>query len=81
MPEKPELLVQKSFDRNEIHVGDEVKVTISIENTGTGTAQDIDAQDIPPLPEFTYVAGYPPRIKETLDPGPVRFGGLCHECR
>ncbi|MDD1741138.1 MAG: hypothetical protein LUQ51_04070, partial [Methanothrix sp.] len=30
MPEKPELLVQKSFDRNEMHVGDEVKVTITI---------------------------------------------------
>lgn len=69
MPEKPELLVQKSFDRNEMHVGDEVKVTITIKNTGTGTASDIDVQDIPPLPEFTYIAGYPPKIKETLDSG------------
>lgn len=68
-PEKPELSVQKSFDRNQVNVGDEVKVTISIENKGTGAALDINAQDTPPIPEFTYVAGYPPRIKETLDPG------------
>jgi uncharacterized repeat protein (TIGR01451 family) len=68
-PDKPMLSVQKSFDRNQMRVGDEVKVTIAVKNTGTGLALGINVQDIPPLPEFTYIAGYPPKIKETLDPG------------
>jgi uncharacterized repeat protein (TIGR01451 family) len=67
--DKPELSVQKSFDKNQMSVGDEVKVTIAVKNTGTGEALGIKAEDIPPLPEFSYVAGYPPKIKETLDPG------------
>ncbi len=67
--DKPELFVQKSFERNQMSVGDAVKVTITVKNTGTGQALGIKAEDIPPLPEFTYVAGYPPKIKETLDPG------------
>jgi uncharacterized repeat protein (TIGR01451 family) len=66
---KPELSVQKSLDKNQISVGDEVKVTITVKNIGTGEALGIKAEDIPPIPEFTYVAGYPPKIKETLDPG------------
>ena len=67
--DKPELSVQKIFDKNQISVGDEVKVTITVKNIGTGQALGIKAEDIPPLPEFSYVAGYPPKIKETLDPG------------
>jgi len=67
--DKPELSVQKSFDRNQISVGDVVKVTITVKNIGTGQAIGIKAEDTPPLQEFTYVAGYPPKIKETLDPG------------
>jgi uncharacterized repeat protein (TIGR01451 family) len=67
--DKPELFVQKSFDRNQMSVGDEVKVTITVKNIGTGQAISIKAEDAPPLPEFTYVVGYPPKIKETLDPG------------
>ena len=67
--DKPELLVQKSFDRNQMSVGDAVKVTVTVKNTGTGQALGIKAEDIPPLPEFSYVAGYPPKIKETIDPG------------
>jgi len=67
--DKPALSVQKSFDKNQINVGDEVKVTITIKNTGTGQAQNIKLEDTPPLPEFSYVAGYPPKIKDTLDPG------------
>ena len=67
--DKPELSVQKSFERNQMSVGDEVKVTIAVKNVGTGQALGIKAEDIPPLPEFSYVAGYPPKIKETLDPG------------
>jgi uncharacterized repeat protein (TIGR01451 family) len=67
--DKPDLSVQKSFDRNQMSVGDEVKVTITVKNTGTGQALNINAEDIPPLPEFSYIAGYPPKIKETLDPG------------
>jgi len=68
-PDRPEISVQKSFDKSQIRVGDEVKVTITVENTGTGQAQNIAVNDAPPLPEFSYVAGYPPKIKETLDPG------------
>jgi uncharacterized repeat protein (TIGR01451 family) len=52
-----------------MNVGDEVKVTIAVKNIGTGQALDIKAEDTPPLPEFSYIAGYPPKIKETLDPG------------
>jgi uncharacterized repeat protein (TIGR01451 family) len=65
----PRLSVQESFDRNQMNVGDEVKVTIAVKNIGTGQALDIKAEDTPPLPEFSYIAGYPPKIKETLDPG------------
>jgi len=69
VPEKPDLWVDKSFDKSEMNVGDESKVTITIKNNGTGQAVGIEVQDIPPLPQFTYIAGYPPKIKETLDPG------------
>ncbi len=69
IPEKPKLSVQKSFDKNQVRVGDEVKVTIRVENTGTGQALGITVEDTPPLPEFSYVVGYPPKIKETIDPG------------
>jgi uncharacterized repeat protein (TIGR01451 family) len=67
--DKPELSVQKSFEKNQMSVGDEVKVTITVKNTGTGQALGIKAEDVPPLPEFSYVAGYPPKIKDALDPG------------
>jgi len=67
--DKPALTVQKSFDKTEMSVGDEVKVTVTIKNQGTGKAQNIKLDDAPPLPEFSYVAGYPPKIKDTLDPG------------
>ncbi len=67
--DRPVLSVQKSFDKNQLNVGDEVKVTITIKNTGTGQAQNINVEDLPPLPEFSYIAGYPPKIKNTLDPG------------
>ena len=65
----PRLSVQESFDRNLMNVGDEVKVTIAVKNIGTGQALGIRVEDTPPLPEFSYIAGYPPKIKETLDPG------------
>jgi uncharacterized repeat protein (TIGR01451 family) len=52
-----------------MNVGDEVKVTIAVKNIGTGQALSIRVEDAPPLPEFSYIAGYPPKIKETLDPG------------
>ena len=69
VPEKPDLWVDKSFDKREMNVGDEAKVTITIKNNGTGQATGIEVQDTPPLPQFTYITGYPPKIKETLDPG------------
>ncbi len=65
----PNLVVQKSFDRDQLSVGDEVKVTVTVKNAGTGTASAIEVEDLPPLPEFSYIAGYPPKIKETLDQG------------
>jgi uncharacterized repeat protein (TIGR01451 family) len=65
----PILSVQKSFDKNQLNVGDEVKATITVKNTGTGQAMNIKTEDIPPLAEFSYIAGYPPKIKDTLDPG------------
>jgi uncharacterized repeat protein (TIGR01451 family) len=68
-PDVPNLVVEKSFDRNQISVGDEVKVTVTVKNIGTGQALDIRTEDLPPLPEFSYIAGYPPKIKDTLDPG------------
>ncbi len=68
-PDIPNLVVQKSFDRDQLSVGDEVKVTVTVKNAGTGTASAIEVGDLPPLPEFSYIAGYPPKIKETLDQG------------
>jgi len=65
----PILSVQKSFDKSQVNVGDEVKATITVKNTGTGQAMNIKTEDIPPLPEFSYIAGYPPKIKDMLDPG------------
>ena len=67
--DKPALIVQKSFDKSQLNVGDEVKATVTITNEGTGKALNIKLDDAPPLPEFSYVAGYPPKIKDTLDPG------------
>ena len=65
----PNLAVEKSYDKNQMSVGDEVKVTVTVKNIGTGQALDIRTEDLPPLPEFSYIAGYPPKIKDTLDPG------------
>jgi uncharacterized repeat protein (TIGR01451 family) len=65
----PDLTVRKSFDRTNVNVGDEVKVTVTVKNIGTDTASNIQVEDMPPIPEFSYVAGYPPKIKETLGPG------------
>jgi len=65
----PNLVVQKSFDKTNLSVGDEVKVTVTVKNIGTDTASGIEVDDLPPISEFSYIAGYPPKIKETLDPG------------
>ena len=67
--DKPNLFVQKIFEKNQMNVGDEVKVTVIVKNIGTGQALNINTEDLPPLPEFSYIAGYPPKIKDTLDPG------------
>jgi uncharacterized repeat protein (TIGR01451 family) len=65
----PDLEVEKSFDVSEISLGDEVKVTIVVKNVGNDTAFNIEVHDQPPLSQFVYVAGYPPKIKSQLDPG------------
>ena len=65
----PNLVVQKSFDKNQISIGDDIDVTISVKNTGTGPASNIKIEDLPPLPEFSYKAGYPPRVNQNLEPG------------
>lgn len=66
---QPVLAVEKSFDKDNPRVGDEVKVTVTVKNTGGGRAQDITVDDQPPLANFAYIAGYPPKIKSQLDPG------------
>ncbi|HII07097.1 MAG TPA: DUF11 domain-containing protein [Methanotrichaceae archaeon] len=65
----PKLAVQATVDKTDISAGDEVKVTITVTNTGNDTARDIVVQDSPPLPQFRYLAGYPPKIKNQLQPG------------
>ena len=45
------------------------KSPVTVKNTGTGQALNIKTEDTPPLPEISYLAGYPPKIKDTLDPG------------
>jgi uncharacterized repeat protein (TIGR01451 family) len=65
----PKLEVATTVDRTEISVGDEVKLTITVKNVGNDTARDVTIQDSPPLPQFRYLAGYPPKIKNQLQPG------------
>jgi uncharacterized repeat protein (TIGR01451 family) len=65
----PVLAVEKSFDNDHPSVGGEVKVTVTVKNIGGGRAQDIVVDDQPPLANFVYIAGYPPKIKSQLDPG------------
>lgn len=66
---QPILAVEKSFDNDNPSVGSEVKVTVTVKNIGGGQAQDIVVDDQPPLANFVYIAGYPPKIKSQLDPG------------
>lgn len=65
----PALVIKKSFDKDVLSVGDDAQVTVDVKNVGTGPASSIALEDLPPLPEFSYVAGYPPKIKENLDAG------------
>lgn len=65
----PDLTIQKAFDKNNLSVGDEVKVTVTVKNIGTDTASSIEVEDLPPISEFAYIAGYPPKIRDTLNPG------------
>jgi len=65
----PKLEVSTSADNSEFRSGDEVKVTIIVRNVGNDTARDVALQDMPPLPQFRYVAGYPPKIRNQLQPG------------
>ncbi len=65
----PKLEVATTVDKTDISAGDEVKVTITVTNIGNDTARDIAIQDSPPLPQFRYLAGYPPKIKNQLAPG------------
>ena len=65
----PNLIVEKRFDKERLAVGEDIKATVTVKNIGTGTASDIQLNDLPPLSEFTYEAGYPPKIKDKLEPG------------
>jgi uncharacterized repeat protein (TIGR01451 family) len=65
----PNLVVEKTFDKNRLTLGEDVKVTVTVKNLGIGTASEIQVEDLPPLPEFAYVAGFPPKIKNSLEPG------------
>jgi uncharacterized repeat protein (TIGR01451 family) len=66
---QPILAIEKSFDNDNPNVGGEVKVTVSVKNIGGGKAQNIVVEDQPPMANFAYIAGYPPKIKGELDPG------------
>ncbi|MDD1752762.1 MAG: DUF11 domain-containing protein [Methanotrichaceae archaeon] len=65
----PNLVVEKIFDRSRLTLGEDVKVTVTVKNLGSGTASEIQVEDLPPLPEFAYIAGFPPKIKNSLEPG------------
>jgi uncharacterized repeat protein (TIGR01451 family) len=65
----PNLVITKSFDRDMLSVGDDASVTVAVKNVGTGPASGVVVEDLPPLSGFTYVAGYPPKIKDKLEPG------------
>ena len=65
----PNLVVEKIFDRSRLTLGEDIKVTVTVKNLGSGTASEIQVEDLPPLPEFAYVAGFPPKIKNSLEPG------------
>jgi len=69
----PQLEVVKSVDRSDISVGDEVTVTIKVENTGNDTASDVAIFESPPMSQFRYLSGYPPKIKNELRPGESDF--------
>lgn len=64
----PKLEVSTTVDKTEISVGDEVKATVTVKNVGNDTARDVTIQDSPPLPQFRYLAGYPPRSKISYNP-------------
>jgi uncharacterized repeat protein (TIGR01451 family) len=65
----PNVAIDKTFDRTSVPVGGDVRVTISIKNLGSGAASQVSVQDLPPLSEFSYIAGYPPKMKSDLEPG------------
>lgn len=65
----PNLVIEKSFDKSTVSYGEEVKVTVTVRNVGTEAARSVEVYDIPPLAEFAYIAGYPPKIKSELGPG------------
>jgi hypothetical protein len=52
-----------------MRVGDSIKVIVEARNIGLGLAQDVTVVNQPPMPEFTYLAGYPPKLKSELKPG------------
>jgi uncharacterized repeat protein (TIGR01451 family) len=65
----PNLIVEEKFDKERLTVGEDIKAIVTVKNVGTGTASDIKLNDLLPLSEFTYEAGYPPKIKDKLEPG------------
>ncbi|MGB3943519.1 MAG: BatD family protein, partial [Methanothrix sp.] len=65
----PKLEVSTGVDKSTVRSGEEVKVTITVRNIGNDTARDVALQELPPLPQFRYIAGYPPKIKNQLQPG------------
>lgn len=69
----PELTVAKTFDKTDISVGDEVRVTVAVKNIGNDTAEDVTVFESPPMSEFRYLSGYPPKIKTKISPGESDF--------
>jgi hypothetical protein len=65
----PDLVITESFDKDDLRVGDNLESTITVTNVGRDPAYDIELKERPPLSQFSYVAGYPPKIKGELGPG------------
>ncbi len=71
----PVLKISKSVDNDNINVGDVVRVTVTVENTGDGEAQDVVFSD-PQQPKFILVddiLGTPGRMDVAVDDSPKKI--------
>ena len=68
----PNIVLTKSVDKTNVNLGDVVEFKLIVENTGNGTASDLTLDEFLPS-SFTRAPGttFPPKIKESLDPGEI----------